>query len=347
MTKAFEDQLTKIKNQEPVLENLDERAVELGVILPLLRRLGWDTEDLTQIYPQRVLPNGGRVDYDLQFNGSSRIFVEAKRWSHSLNEDDEKQLAEYCLAGKPELAVLTNGRDWRLYLPPLRTRRRGQGPQIRQFLVFDITNEPRDAEKNLRRFLAQDKMVSNSVARKTVEDARALFKEKQNHAAVMRGLAEAFSELKDNPALLAEFISEFAKRKGVQPSDTEVMEFLSTVSISSQPSSVQKKFPKPVSFTFSPGGERPITKRVTKFWKNVLLGVCALMIEWHPETFGETVLKMPDSFSRSDTDLGWAEPIKDTGIYVKKGDGVYTKKICSKIVALFGYPQESLTIEET
>lgn len=40
MTKVFEDQLSKIKGQESVLEGLDERAVELGVILPLLKRIG-------------------------------------------------------------------------------------------------------------------------------------------------------------------------------------------------------------------------------------------------------------------------------------------------------------------
>ncbi len=64
MTTTFEEQLAKIKAQASVLENLDDRAVELGVILPLLKQLGWDTEDLTQIYPQKRVPGAGKVDYE-------------------------------------------------------------------------------------------------------------------------------------------------------------------------------------------------------------------------------------------------------------------------------------------
>lgn len=302
---------------------------------------------MTQIYPQKVLPNESKVDYSLQSNGSNRVFIEAKRWNHALTEEDENQLRKYCLASKPDLAVLTNGRHWRLYLPPLRTRRRGQEPELRQFLVFDITDEPREVEKNFRRFLAHDKMGSSSATRKTVDDARSLFKVKQNHATVMKGLADAFTELKDNPKLLVDFMAEFAKQKGVQPSDSEVLEFLSTVSLSSHKTNpAQNKLPKPVSFTFTPEGERPIVKQVTKLWKDVLLGVCNLMLDRHPDTFGETVREMPNSFSKSDVDLGWSETIRNTGIYVKKGDGSYTKKICPEIVALFGYPPDSLTIEE-
>ena len=137
MSTDFEERLSRIRNNEPTLANREEHAVELGVILPLLSWAGWDTGDLTQIYPQRplsTLSNTGKVDFDLQINGKSRVFIEGKRWNLSLGEGEEEQLREYCVAGKPDLAVLTNGRQWRFYLPP--TKRK---PKLRQFLAFDIT----------------------------------------------------------------------------------------------------------------------------------------------------------------------------------------------------------------
>ena len=69
MSTDFEERLSRIRNNEPTLANREEHAVELGVILPLLSWAGWDTGDLTQIYPQRplsTLSNTGKVDFDLQ-----------------------------------------------------------------------------------------------------------------------------------------------------------------------------------------------------------------------------------------------------------------------------------------
>ena len=169
MTKTFEEQLAKINGQASVLENLDERAVEVGVILPLLKQLGWDTEDLRQIYPQKPVQGAGpgtnKVDYDLQVAGASRVFIEVKRWRHDLTDEDEIQLRDYCLTGKPSLAALTNGRQWRLYLPPLRTRRRGQDPELRLFHMLDVSDQPEVVEASLKEFLAQDKMLTASAVK--------------------------------------------------------------------------------------------------------------------------------------------------------------------------------------
>ena len=312
----------------------------------MLKRLGWDTEDMTQIYPQKSLANGGRVDYDLQTGGSSRVFIEAKRWSHTLNEEDEKQLTDYCLASKPDLAVLTNGRHWRLYLPPLKPRRKADEPKLRQFLAFGISEQPREVEKNFRQFLAHDSMLSGSAVKKTVDEARALWNEHQAATAVKRGLEDALDELSGNPELLTEFLTEFAKSKGIQPSEALVKEALSGVDVIKKPSENKTKLLKPSSFTLRPMGEQPIVRPVKKRWKEVLLGVCAVMLERHPETFEGTVLGMPNSFSKSQGKLGWDEEIGNTGIYVKKGDGYYTKKICLEILDVFGYPADSLFIEE-
>ena len=80
MTTAFQEALDKIIDQQDVLKNADERAVELGVVLPLLRSVGWDTEDLREIYPQMLVSNDKRdaVDYALQIGGKSRAFIDSQ-----------------------------------------------------------------------------------------------------------------------------------------------------------------------------------------------------------------------------------------------------------------------------
>lgn len=352
MTKAFEDQISKIKSQAATLETLDERAVELGVILPLLKRLGWDTEDMTQIYPQKVLPNESKVDYSLQSNGSSRVFIEAKRWSHALTEEDENQLRKYCLASKPDLAVLTNGRHWRLYLPPLRTRRRGQEPELRQFLVFDITDEPREVEKNFRRFLAYDKMVSSSVVRKTVDDARGLFKEKQNHAAVMKGLVDAWNDLANDESVLSEIVTALAEKHGVQPNAVQVKQFLQQKGtlvneVSDASGSKTQKHIRPTSFAIRRRGYSTIARPVApKSWNKLLIDICLLMEDLHHENFRQTILGIPEWFSESTEGFKFSRPVGDTGIYLKHGNTAEIRKLAPLVISKFGYPPESLTIEE-
>ena len=117
MTNTFETTLANIKDQESILKERDERAVEIVAVLPLLRQVGWDTDNVSEIYPQRRLQDGSKVDYDLQIVGESRIVIEVKWWGHTLDDEDEEQLAVYCRSAKPKLAVLTSGRVWQLYLP--------------------------------------------------------------------------------------------------------------------------------------------------------------------------------------------------------------------------------------
>ena len=54
MSESFAGVLEKIEGQSGFLSKLDERAVELGVIIPVLRQLGWDTDLMTEVYPQQV-----------------------------------------------------------------------------------------------------------------------------------------------------------------------------------------------------------------------------------------------------------------------------------------------------
>ena len=126
MIPTFQTTLADILNDKHHYQASDEKNTELGVVLPLLSRVGWNTERMREINPQRGLSDG-KADFDFQIDGESRILIEVKSWGHNLDDKDEEQLARYCRSAKPQLAVLTSGRDWRLYLPPPTTRARIRG----------------------------------------------------------------------------------------------------------------------------------------------------------------------------------------------------------------------------
>ena len=60
MSTDFEECIAKILRNKSILEAADEKAVEVGVVLPLLHCVGWDTHDVSQVFPQSKVPEEGR-----------------------------------------------------------------------------------------------------------------------------------------------------------------------------------------------------------------------------------------------------------------------------------------------
>ena len=124
MTTAFQDELLEIQSQISELEGGEEETTKASAIEPLLNFFGWKTSRATEVARQYRITNdkNDKVDYALQIGGEPRVFIEAKKWNAKL-EGHEEQLRDYCNAagkGIPKLAFLTNGRQWRLYLPPVK-----------------------------------------------------------------------------------------------------------------------------------------------------------------------------------------------------------------------------------
>ena len=94
-----------------------EESVSVQIVLPVLGHLGWDTHSPDYVCPQYPLDRR-KVDYGLKISKGSgeglRCIIEVKAEG---NLDADHQLFQYAfLAGAP-LAVLTDGRHWRFYLP--------------------------------------------------------------------------------------------------------------------------------------------------------------------------------------------------------------------------------------
>lgn len=341
MSDSFEATLAKIKSYE--LTTFIEKAIETGVILPLLNKVGWNTDDPTEVKPEHST-DAGAVDWALRIGDVNRIFVEAKAGSVDLKACED-QLEKYCRAAKPDLAVLTNGTHWWLYLPP--TRRKDA--KIRRFLEFDINDEPREVADKFQRFLDRDKMATEQSVKSTVKAARALFDERENYRAVMRQLTEAWNGLLTDDQALADVVSKLAENHGILATTDHIERFLHSKNpLVNEATDKLKKPTKPTSFTFRTGSV--VEHEEVETWADVLVGISKRMSKRHPDDF-KRVLEIKGPFKKpfeesSETFKKWKQ-IGNTGIYVNlTAKSSTVKTVCNHMLYMFKYPANALTIEE-
>lgn len=96
---------------------LNEQNTKATLIEPVIRALGWDTEDLQEVEREyRVRPKHKPVDYGLLSLRTPRLLVEAKGLGQNL--DDHKwanQIMGYAAVAGVEWIVLTDGDEYRIY----------------------------------------------------------------------------------------------------------------------------------------------------------------------------------------------------------------------------------------
>ncbi|MDE0662879.1 MAG: hypothetical protein OXH82_02975 [Candidatus Dadabacteria bacterium] len=94
-----------------------EESVSVQIVLPVLGHLGWDIHSPDYVCPQYPLDRL-KVDYGLKISKGSgeglRCIIEVKAEG---NLDADHQLFKYAFFAGAPLAVLTDGRHWRFYLP--------------------------------------------------------------------------------------------------------------------------------------------------------------------------------------------------------------------------------------
>ena len=97
---------------------VSEGATRYALIDPILRALGWDVNDPTQViaeYPPRNEGENQRADYALMDNkGKPFVLIEAKNLGGSLNQ---KQVQDYSdlINRRVKYGLVTNGHIWKAY----------------------------------------------------------------------------------------------------------------------------------------------------------------------------------------------------------------------------------------
>ena len=217
MNQEFEELLSTIPQDQNLLRGVEE-ATKQGAVLPILRQLGWDCFNLEEVSPEFNVGNG-RVDYCLLINQKKRVFLEVKRASENL-ESHEKQLLEYSFTEGIDLAVLTNGLVWWIYLPLI-----GGNWQQRKIYTIDITQQsPQESAKHFKEFLGRDVVENGS----SIEKAKSVKESKEKNKLINQSLPKAWKQLIDEPdEFLVELFSEKVEGLcGHRPTFEQITEYI-------------------------------------------------------------------------------------------------------------------------
>lgn len=129
-----------------------EEAVKTAVVLPLLRSLGYEVFDPTEVIPEftadAVGKKGEKVDYAIKIDGEIRILIECKPISVTLEKKHLDQLYRYFSVTNAKFAILTNGRTFNFYTDLEAPNKLDTRP----FFVFDVTDFNAGIVAELRKF---------------------------------------------------------------------------------------------------------------------------------------------------------------------------------------------------
>jgi predicted type IV restriction endonuclease len=112
LLRAIEEVQERIARHRAELQK-SEALTRYALIDPILRALGWDTEDPEQVRPEFPTETG-KPDYALIWEGKPRIMVEAKPLGVSLEEARRKGF-QYCFENKVRFYVITDGAIWKVW----------------------------------------------------------------------------------------------------------------------------------------------------------------------------------------------------------------------------------------
>lgn len=216
MRESFEEFLLRLRGDRSILQS-GEQATKQGVILPILSYLRWDRDNIREVIPEFHV-GGGSVDYCLKI-GDKKAFIEVKR----LNEEHERhqeQLLEYAFRDGVELAALTNGLSWWLYLPLLE----GSWNQ-RTFFVIDVEQqEVTSAARHFKEFLGRDAVSSGSA----INSARAMHASREKERVINKTIPNAWQQLCQKPdeLLLELFAEKVESLCGHRPNQEALAEYL-------------------------------------------------------------------------------------------------------------------------
>jgi predicted type IV restriction endonuclease len=170
---------------------INEASVSQGIVLRLLRELGWDTFDVDQVSPEYSV-KGRRVDYALCHpRRKPRIFVEVKQVSKSAL-DFEEQLAAYAYEEGVPLVVLTTGKEWNFYVPY------GPGKFVdrRVYRIDLLERSPDEIVSRFQRYLDFDAVRNGNAFVNAQNDLRDVLSVQETK----RALPKAWTRLLEEPS---------------------------------------------------------------------------------------------------------------------------------------------------
>ena len=215
---SLKEHIDDIGNRLKNKEFSSEQAVRQGIIDPLLRNLGWPTNDTRTVFPEYTV-GSGRVDYALCHPSSTpRVFIEAKQVGNI--EGAEEQLFGYDSRIRVPIAVLTDGQKWQFFHPT------GEGTWAeRKICELDfIAGDSAESAACLNRYLNYESIRSDKAIEAIREDYDNLVRQRK----IETGLPEAWNALvQEADENLLKVVTEKTENLcGHRPDDEQVIAFL-------------------------------------------------------------------------------------------------------------------------
>jgi len=355
MAESLEDFLNQIRRDRSIVFDVEE-ATRQGIVLPVLGRLGWDRDNIREVVPEFPVGNG-KVDYCLKIGEKKSVFIEVKRGSEDL-ESHQEQLLEYAFRDSVDIAVLTNGLVWWLYLP----RAEGSWEQ-RKFFAIDVQQqEVQAAAQHFREFLAREAVAAGTA----LERASTIHAGKERVRIVREIIPKAWNNLCQEPdeALLELFASKVESLCGHKADVQHLADFLAARGVAQSGASRtvadRKKAPvepslpakriateytntRPVAYSFR-GQRFPVST-----FREILISLAGSLHASQPSIF-ERVLTLRSTkrtyFSREYKGMTNPVEIPGTGIYAETHmDGNRLIKLAKDVLELLGYSRDDLVVE--
>ncbi len=134
----------------------NEETAKLQILVPILQKLGWSLTRQEIVFEYVV--HGGRIDIALIGPGRIVAFIEAKAPSVDLDRHVE-QVVRYAFVEGVDICVLSNGVEWRLYLP----MQRGARFEERLFATLRPKQDPLEQlQSDLEAFLGKVNLVDGT-----------------------------------------------------------------------------------------------------------------------------------------------------------------------------------------
>lgn len=228
---TFTEHLADIQARLRLGSYPNESAISQGVVLRVLGALGWLVYDPHIVYPEFTV-KGRRVDFALCHPADKpRVFVEVKQPGQAKGAD--QQLFEYAFHIGVPMAVMTDGREWHVYVPA----GAGSYDERRVYKLDLLERTSVEAAERLTRYLAYDRVRTEDAIRAARDDYDRIARSREGE----RHLPAAWAALLSlpDPALIALVAEKVESLCGVRPDEAKVEAFLQGREGLSAPPSVQ------------------------------------------------------------------------------------------------------------
>lgn len=156
--------IQKMKKYRSLYEQ-NEMAVRSQIVEPIIKGLGWNTENPEEVQPN-VSTEEGIPDYSLLKSNKKVLFIESKKLSIDIEQRKViRQLAKYCFSEGMKYGVLTNGAIWILF------RAFKEGTTMAERIVWKNDIESDNIAATTRRF--------NTISKENITDIEKLIKKLQ------------------------------------------------------------------------------------------------------------------------------------------------------------------------